>query len=86
MDVARPEYLSAVVAARPWIKDIIRDATTAGLAASQALLTRLKDLVETASAAFLNAFEHSERATAHLYLKKAAKAADEAWEPNRSLL
>ena len=68
------------------IKDIIRDATTAGLAASQALLTRLKDLVETASAAFLNAFEHSERATAHLYLQKAAKAADEAWEPNSALL
>ena len=53
---------------------MIRDATNEGLVGA------LGALVEDASAAFLESLDDSERATAHLYLLKAARAADEAWE------
>ena len=64
-------------AARPRIKDMIRDATTAGLAAAQPLLSRLDALVGTA---FLDTLDDCERAKRHLDLQKAAPVADEARE------
>ena len=67
-------------AARPRIKDMIRDATTAGLAAAQPLLSRLDALVGTATAAFLDTLDDCERAKRHLDFQKAAPVADEAWE------
>ena len=40
----------------------------------------MDDLVATATAGFLDTLHDNERATAHVYLQKAAQAADEAWE------
>ena len=80
VDVARPAHLGAVVAARPRIRDVIRDATIAGLIAVQSLLARLDDLVETASAPFLDTLNDSGKRTAHSYLQQAVQAADEAWQ------
>ena len=57
-----------VIAAGLRIKDLILDATPAGLVAAQPLLVRMDDLVETAAATLLDTLDHSERATAHLYL------------------
>ena len=50
-DVARPAHLGALVAAKPLIRDMIRSAATAGLAAEQPLLDRLDGLIQTASTA-----------------------------------
>ena len=77
MDGARPAHVGAVLAARPRIRDMIRDATNAELVVAPPLLLRL---VENATAAFLKPFDDSERTTAHLNLQEAAQAADEAWE------
>ena len=52
---------------------MIRGATTAGLFPQQSLLARLSALIDSATAAFLDA----ERPTAGLCLQEAAQAADE---------
>ena len=62
--VARPSHLGAVIAARPRIRDMVRDATIAGLTAARPPLARWDDLVETDSAAFLDTLNDSESPTA----------------------
>ena len=60
----RPAHPGAVIAARPRTRDMMRDASNAGLVAAQLLFARLPG---------------SGRATAHLYPQNATQAADEAW-------
>ena len=59
---------------------MIRDATVAGPISAEPLLARVEDLVDTASAAILDALDDSEKHTAHLYLQTAAQAAEETWQ------
>ena len=73
-----PAHFGALIAAKPRILDMIRDATTAGILPEQPLLARLSALMESATAAFFDALDDdAERPTARLYLQKAAQAADE---------
>ena len=64
----------------PEWKDMIRNATNTRLVAAPLLLIRLDALVEDAAAAFLETLDDSERATALLYLPKADRAANGAFE------
>ena len=48
--------------------------------AEQILETRLSEVIETATSTYLSALDNEERATAKLYVQKAAQAADEAWQ------
>ena len=57
---------------RPRIRDMIRDATIAELMAAQPLLSRLDDLGETASAAFLDTLDDHGRSTEHLLPAKSS--------------
>ena len=58
---------------------MIQGAVTAGLLPEQPLLARLDTEIETATAAFLNALDNSEKPTARLHLQNAAQAADDSW-------
>ena len=77
VDVARPEHLGAVIAARPRTKDVIRDVTTAGLVVGRPRLTRLDVRVETAIAAFLDT---SMTARGSPLPSQSRPGNDEAWE------
>ena len=80
-DIAAPAHLGALIAARPHILGVIRDAVRAGLFPEQILETRLSlsEAIETATSTCLSALDNDEQATAKLYVQKAAQAADEAW-------
>ena len=81
IDVARPAHLGALIAARPRIRDTIRDATIAGLLPEQPFWARLDDLVETASAAFLDTLDDSASA---LTCKQEPQAAEEGAAANQT--
>ena len=66
VDVARPAHLRALIAARPRIRDMIRDAQDV--------------LVQAASAASLDTLDDSEKLTAHHCLQKAAQEAEPPWQ------
>ena len=76
----RPAHFRALIAAKPRMLDMIRDATAGGLLPEQPLPARLSTLIEFVDTAFLDAFDDSERPTARVYLQKAAQAADESWQ------
>ena len=59
--LARPAHLKALIAAKPWVLNMIRGATTAGLLPGQLLLALLDTPTETATAAFLDALDNSEK-------------------------
>ena len=66
-----PAHLGPLIRSRPRIRDMIR-----GLLSEQPFLARLDDLVEAASATFLDTLDDSEKLIAHLYLLKAAQVAE----------
>ena len=70
VDVARPAHLGALIAARPPIRDMFRDATLAGLLPEQRLVARLDHLIQAASTALLNTLDDGEKLTARFYLQK----------------
>ena len=57
---------------------MIQDALTAGLVLQQPLEARLDAVIATATSTCLEALDEEDRATAELYVQKAAQAADEA--------
>ena len=59
---------------------MIQDALTAGLVLQQPLEARLDAVIATATSTCLEALDVEDRATAELYVQKAAQAADEAWQ------
>ena len=74
-DIAALPHLGALTAARP-----IQDAVTAGLLLKRPLEARLGVVIETATSTNLGALDDEDRATAKLYVQKAAQAADESWQ------
>ena len=70
INITRPAHVGAHVAAKPLIPDMIRNAAPVGLLPEQPLLARLDAVVEPPSSAPLKT----------LGTKKAAQAADEAWQ------
>ena len=72
--------LGALIAAKPHIQGMIRDAVLAGLLPKQLLETRLSEAIETATSTYLSALDDDEQATAQLFVQKAAQAADESWQ------
>ena len=71
----------ALIADKPRIQATIQDGVTAGLPLKQSLETRLAAVIETATSTCLRALDDEEdKATAKLFVQKAAQAADEAWE------
>ena len=79
-DIAAPAHVGALIAAKPRIQGMIRDAVWAGLLPEQILETRLSEVIQTATTTYLNGLDSDEQATAKLYVQKAAQAADEAWQ------
>ena len=79
-DIAAPAHLGALIAAKPRIQGMIRDAVWAGLLPEQILEARLSEVIETATSTYPSALDNDEQATAKLYVQKAAQAADEAWQ------
>ena len=79
-DNAGPAHLGALIAARPRILAMIRDAVAAGLLPEQPLVARLAAVVEAATTTHLQALDDEDKASANLYIQKAAQAADEAWQ------
>ena len=79
-DVASPVHLGALTAAKRCIQAVIQDGVTAGLLPKQPLETRLAAVIETALSTYLDALDDEDKATAKLYVQKAAQAADEAWQ------
>ena len=79
-DIAASAHLGALIAAKPRIQAMIRDAVWAGLLPKQILEARLFEVIETAASTYLSALDSDEQATTRLYVQKAAKAADEAWQ------
>ena len=79
-DIAAPAHLGAFIAAKPRIQAMIQDALTAGLVLQQPLEARLDAVIATATSTCLEALDEEDRATAELYVQKAAQAADEAWQ------
>ena len=75
-DIAAPAHLRALIAAKPRIHGVIRDAVLAGLL----LETRLSEVIDTATSTYLSALDNDEQATARLFIQKAAQAADESWQ------
>ena len=59
---------------------MIQDAVMAGLLPEQPLVTRLAAVGEAATTANLEAHDDEDKATAKVYSRKAAQAADEAWQ------
>ena len=77
VDVARPAHLGAVIAANTRILDIFRDAATAGFLPEQPLLVCLDTIIETATAASLDALDdpaHSQAVPAR------SSPADDSWQ------
>ena len=79
-DIAAPAHLGALIAAKPRIQGMIRDAVLAGLLPERILETRLSEVIQTATSIHLSALNSDEQATAELYVQKAAQAADESWQ------
>ena len=79
-DVTQDSKEQAVVAATPRIRVMKRDTSNAGLLGAEPLFERLDRMVDAATAVSLEALDDGARATANLYLQKAALAADEARE------
>ena len=79
-DIAAPSHLGALIAAKPRIRGMIRDAVLAGLLPEQLLETRLSEVIETAPSTYLSALDNGEQATARLFIQKAAQAAGESWQ------
>ena len=79
-EIAVPAHLGALIAAKPWIQAVIHDAFTAGLLLQPLLEIRLDAVIATATSAYLSALDDEGRATAKLYVQKAAQAAEEAWQ------
>ena len=77
-DIAAPVHLGALIAAKPRIQAMLQDAVTAGLLPKQHLETRLAAVIETALSTNFDALDDEDKATAKLYVQKAAQAADEA--------
>ena len=75
---AAPAHLRALMAAKPRIQAMIQDAVTPGILPKHPLQTRLAAVIETATSTYLEALDDDDRATAKLYVQKAAQAADEA--------
>ena len=57
-----------------------RQTANSGLLPNQPVEMRMDARIEAATAAYLQALDDSEKATAWLYLQKAAQAADESWQ------
>ena len=76
-DRAASGTLGALIAARPRIQAMNRDAVTAGLLLQSFLEARLNQVSETATSTDLETLDDGDRATAKLYVQKAAQAADE---------
>ena len=64
----------ALIAAKPRIQAMIQDGVTAGLLPKQPLAA----VIETALSTYLDALDDEDKATAKLYVQKAAQAAGEA--------
>ena len=79
-DIAAPAHLGALIASKPRIQGMTRDAVLAGLLPEQLLETRLSEAIETATSTSLSALDNDEQATARLFIQKAAQAADESWQ------
>ena len=69
-DIAAPAHLGALIAAKPRIQGMIRDAVWAGLLPEQILETCLTVVIETATTTYLSALDSDEQATAKLYVQK----------------
>ena len=76
-DIAAPAHLGALIAAKPRIQRLNRDAVWAGLLPEQILEARLS---LTATSTYLSAIESYEQATTKLSVQKAAQTADDAWQ------
>ena len=68
------------MAAKPRIQAMTQDAVTAGLLPKHPLETRLAAIIGTATSTCLGALDDEDRATAKLYVQKAAQAAEVAWQ------
>ena len=76
-DSAAPAHMGALIAGKPRIQGLIRDA---GHLPEQILETRLSEVIETATSTDLSTLDSDEQATVKLYVQKAAQVADEAWQ------
>ena len=79
-DIAAPAHMGTLIAAKPRIQAMIQDAVLAGLLLQRPLETRLAAAIATDTSANLDALDDEDRATAKLYVQKAAQAAEEAWQ------
>ena len=61
---------TTLIAAKPRMLDMIRDAATAGILPDQPLLTRRSALIESGIVAFLDALDDADRPTAMMYLQR----------------
>ena len=52
-DFAAPAHLGALIAAKPRIQAVVRDAVRAGLLLEQILVARLSEVIETATSTYL---------------------------------
>ena len=77
-DVAALAHLGALIAAKPRIQAMIQDGVTAGPLPMGPVETRLAAVIETALSTYLDALDDEDKATAKLYVQKAAQAAEEA--------
>ena len=59
---------------------MIQDAVMAGLLPKRPLVTSLAAIIEAATTTYLEALDDEDRATAKLYVQRAALAGDEAWQ------
>ena len=75
-DIAAPALLGALIAAKPCIQALIQDAATAGFLPRQPLETRFAAVVDKAISTFLEALHDQDKATAKLFVHKAAQAAE----------
>ena len=79
-DIAAPAHLGALIAAKPRIQGMIRNAVRAALLPEQMLEARLSEVIETPTSTYLSTLDSDAQATAKLYVQNAAQAADEAWQ------
>ena len=79
-DIAAPAHLRALIAAKPRMHGMIRDAVLAGFLLEQLLERRLSEVIDTATSTYLSALDNDEHATARMFIQKAAQAADESWQ------
>ena len=59
---------------------MVQDAVTAALLPKHPLETRPVAVIDTATTTYLEALDDEDKATAKLYVQKAAQAAEEAWQ------